>query len=121
MPRPRPVDSTPTLRPGICMAFPHHHPTPHRPDTIDRRVRMLVTQQRPIRQRCDTRLLPGHSLVLVADLVAGDDVQAGRRPPLAARSGLDIEGATWTIPWTFEGLASTGWIRRYTSGSIPLR
>src|SRR5581483_6474536 len=64
---------------------------------------------------------PGHPLDLAADLVAGDDVQAGRRPPLAARSGLDIEGATWTIPWTFKGLASTRWIRRNTPGSIPLR
>jgi len=33
------------------------------------------------------------------------DVQVGRRPPLAARSGLDIGGATWTIPGTPEGLA----------------
>jgi hypothetical protein len=24
------------------------------------------------------------------------------------RSGLDIDGATWTIPWTFEELAYTG-------------
>jgi hypothetical protein len=24
-----------------------------------------------------------------------------------ARSGLDIDGATWTIPWTLEGSAST--------------
>jgi hypothetical protein len=29
---------------------------------------------------------------------------------LAARSGLDIDGATWTIPWTFEGPpASLSW------------
>jgi hypothetical protein len=27
------------------------------------------------------------------------------RPPLAARSGLDIDGVTWTIPGTYEGLA----------------
>jgi hypothetical protein len=39
----------------------------------------------------------GHPLVLAAELVAMADVKAGRRPPLAARSGLYIGGATWTI------------------------
>jgi hypothetical protein len=50
--------------------------------------------------------LPGHSLVLAADLVAAtmSRLAEGHR---VRRSGLDIEGATWTIPWTLEGSTST--------------
>jgi hypothetical protein len=51
------------------------------------------------------RLFPGHPLVPAADLVAVtmSGLAVGHR--VAARSGLDIDGVTWTIPGAREGLA----------------
>jgi hypothetical protein len=34
----------------------------------------------------------------------GGGVKAGRRPPQCGVAAFDIDGGTWRIPWTYEGL-----------------
>lgn len=71
------------------------------------RVRVLLARLTPARVYGDptlTRLLSGRPLVPAADLVALAMSRLAADHRTAARSGLDINSATWTIQVTSEGL-----------------